>query len=74
MIIKITLASILFLLAIITSCQNSDEYKVYAVKYWDAHNISAKQIRFLLPLMQSGFITISIICYRQPFAWTQNHR
>jgi glyoxylase-like metal-dependent hydrolase (beta-lactamase superfamily II) len=41
---KFTLFSILFLLAVTTDCQNSDEYKVYAVKFYDARNISAQQM------------------------------
>lgn len=41
---KFTLFSILFLLAITTDCQNSDEYKVYAIKFYDARNISAQQM------------------------------
>jgi glyoxylase-like metal-dependent hydrolase (beta-lactamase superfamily II) len=44
MIRKFTLASILFLTAITTNCQNSDEYKVYAVKFWDARSILAQQM------------------------------
>ncbi len=44
MINKFTLASILFLTAIISYSQNSDEYKVFALKYIDGQNIPAQRM------------------------------
>ncbi|MCX6222885.1 MAG: N-acyl homoserine lactonase family protein [Bacteroidia bacterium] len=44
MIIKICLASILFLTTILSNCQNADEYQVYALKYIDGRNIPAQRM------------------------------
>lgn len=44
MIKKIMLASILFLTAIISNCQNGDEYQVFALKYIDGKNIPSQQM------------------------------
>ncbi len=44
MIKKDCLAAILFLTAIISNCQNADEYQVYALKYIDGRNIPAQRM------------------------------
>ncbi len=44
MIKKIVLASVLSLIAIISNCQNGDEYQVFALKYADGPDVSAAQM------------------------------
>jgi glyoxylase-like metal-dependent hydrolase (beta-lactamase superfamily II) len=44
MIKKIALVTVLFLTAVISKCQTSDEYQVFALKYTDGQNISAQRM------------------------------
>jgi glyoxylase-like metal-dependent hydrolase (beta-lactamase superfamily II) len=44
MIKKIALVTVLFLTAVISKCQTSDEYQVFALKYIDGQNISAQRM------------------------------